>query len=171
MRARVAGAATVGVFVAAAALVSPLGGTAVAGHTNAVVRAELTGGQEVPKKGDRNGRGQIHVFGVDGDPKTLCYVLTVAKIKLGATGVAAHIHQGPKGKNGPVVVNLAGPGDGDAADCLTEGEKVGPAKDIDAFPGEITVQDILGNPERFYVNVHNEQHPNGALRGQLAKNG
>ncbi len=171
MRARVVGAAAVGVGVAAAALMSPLAGLAFAGHTNTVLSASLTGKQEVPKKGDSDGRGQIHVFGVDGDPKTLCYVLTVDKIKLSAVGVAGHIHKGAKGKNGPVVVNLAGPGDGDAADCLTEGEKVGPNKDVDAFLEGVTAQDVLKNPKKFYVNVHNKQYPNGAVRGQLAKDG
>ena len=34
----------------------------------------------------------------------------------------AHIHRGAVGTNGPVEVNLAWPQDGQAADCLTEGE-------------------------------------------------
>ncbi len=61
-----------------------------------------------------------------------------------------------------MVVILAAPGDGNAADCLTEGE---PGK----FPGNPTgiVQDILANPADYYVNVHNAEYPGGALRGQL----
>lgn len=169
MRTRVVGIAIASLGVTAGLMVSPVGGTAVAGHTNQVLSAELTGDQEVGKKGDPDGRGEIHVFGVDGDPNTLCYVLTVGKIKPGKEGVAGHIHAGAKGRNGPVVVNLAGPGDGDAADCLTEGEKVGPNKDIDAFLAGVTAQDVLTNPKKFYVNVHNPTYPDGAIRGQLAK--
>jgi hypothetical protein len=30
-----------------------------------------------------------------------------------------------------------------------------------------TAQEILANPEDFYVNVHNAEHPSGAVRGQL----
>jgi len=58
-------------------------------------------------------------------------------------------------------VNLAAPGDGDAADCLTEGET---GKFVDGQ----TVAEILANPEDYYVNVHNAEYPGGAIRGQLS---
>jgi hypothetical protein len=147
--------------IAAGALFVPLTG-AYAGHTNTVLTADLRGRNEVPaegerRAGDRNGRGEVYVFGIDDDPKTLCYVLTVERIE---PATAAHIHRGVEGVNGPVVANLAAPADGDAADCLTEGE-------AGKFVGGQTVADILANPENFYVNVHNAEHPGGAIRGQL----
>jgi hypothetical protein len=121
---------------------------AVAGHTNTVLEADLSGRAEVGTSnrlaGDPNGRGEAYVFGIDGDPTTLCYVLTVDKI---GTPLAAHIHEGAAGTNGPVVVNLAAPADGNAADQ--------------------TVADILANPQNYYVNVHNAKYPGGAIRGQL----
>ena len=135
-----------------------------AGHTNVLLETSLDGRNEVSDSGnnglvgDPNGRGEAYVFGVDGDATTLCYVLTVSKID---TATMAHIHEGAAGTNGPVVVNLAAPGDGNAADCLTEGE---PGK----FVGGQTVADILENPEEYYVNVHNAEYPGGAVRGQLA---
>lgn len=114
--------------------------------------------------GDPNGRGEAYVFGIDGDPTTLCYVLTVDKIaeldQAPGTGRAAHIHRGAEGTYGPVEVTLAWPQDGQAADCLSEGEA---GKGLD--PGE--VQAILASPHEYYVNVHNTEHPNGAIRGQL----
>jgi len=154
-------AATVGVLLGT--LLSPLGG-ALAGHTNTILAADLDGRQEVAADGsqaiagDPNGRGEAYVFGIDGDAKTLCYVLTVDKI---GPATAAHIHEGPAGSNGPVVVHLAAPGDGDAADCLTEGET---GKFVDGQ----TVAEILANPEDYYVNVHNAEYPGGAIRGQLS---
>ena len=145
---------------AVTAAVVPMG-MAVAGHTNSVLETDLTGRAEVGPDnriaGDPNGRGEAYVFGIDGDPKTLCYVLTVDKI---GTAVAAHIHKGAAGTNGPVVVNLAAPADGNAADCLTEGES-------GKFVGDQTVADILANPQDYYVNVHNADYPGGAVRGQL----
>ena len=139
-------------------------GVATAGHANPVLEASLDGRSEVATDakdrrlvGDPNGRGEAYVFGIDGDPKTLCYVLTVEGI---APASAAHIHEGAEGENGPVVVNLAAPADGNAADCLTEGE-------AGKFVGDQTVAEILANPEDYYVNVHNAEYPGGAIRGQL----
>ncbi len=149
----------------AAGGVFALTGVASAGHTNPVLEATLDGRSEVANGatdrrlvGDPNGRGEAYVFGIDGDATTLCYVLTVSKLS-GAT--AAHIHEGAAGENGPVVVTLAPPADGNAADCLTEGE---PGK----FVGGQTVAEILENPQDYYVNVHNPEYPGGAVRGQLA---
>lgn len=148
--------------VVTAVLVMAFG--AFAGHTNTVLEASLDGRSEVATDatdmrivGDPNGRGEVYVFGIDGDPTTLCYVLLVDKI---APATAAHIHKAPAGVNGPVVANLAAPADGDAADCLTEGE-------AGKFPTGEKVADILANPASYYVNVHNADYPGGAVRGQL----
>ena len=157
----VAGLAGAGALVAAPAF---------AGHTNTLLEADLTGRAQVSSTGskaiagDPNGRGSVYVFGIDGDPTTLCYVLEVSKVAetelAPGNGRAAHIHRGAEGTNGPVEVNLAWPQDGQAADCLTEGEA---GKGLD--PGE--VQRILANPHDYYVNVHNTEFPDGAVRGQL----
>ncbi|MEP7085461.1 MAG: CHRD domain-containing protein, partial [Betaproteobacteria bacterium] len=68
-----------------------------------------------------------------------------------------------RGTNGPVIANLAWPQDGQAADCLTEGE-------AGKFPTNEAgiVQRILNNPADFYINIHNSVFPNGAIRGQLS---
>ncbi|HYD94539.1 MAG TPA: CHRD domain-containing protein [Noviherbaspirillum sp.] len=147
---------------------------AAAGHVNDVLEAQLNGLEEVPADasntaivGDPNGRAQAYVFGIDDDPKTLCYALVdvrrVAELEQPpGGGRAAHIHEGTRGTNGPIVANLAWPQNGQAADCLTEGE-------AGKFPtGEAgIVQRILKNPSNFYVNVHNSVYPGGAIRGQL----
>ncbi|MGI8901837.1 MAG: CHRD domain-containing protein [Nocardioides sp.] len=148
------------------ATVVPIG-MAVAGHTNTVLETDLNGRNEVSTTtnrivGDPNGRGEAYVFAIDGDPTTLCYVLTVDKI---ATATGAHIHRGPAGSNGPIVVNLAPPADGNAADCLTQGEIL--PNGNPAFAAGQTVAEILANPDNFYVNVHNAEYPTGAIRGQL----
>lgn len=145
-------------------------GPAFAGHSNTLAGAHLDGRQEVAASGskaisgDPNGKGEFYVFGIDGDPTTLCYVLTASKVaeleQAPGNGRAAHIHKGARGTNGPVEVNLAWPQDGQAADCLTEGEA---GKGLDA--GE--VQAILANPQDYYVNIHNTEYPDGAIRGQL----
>lgn len=149
-------------------------GTVSAGHLNPVLEAELDGREEVATGatnkrmvGDPNAKAEGYVFGIDNDEFTLCYLITDVE-KLAETelapggGRAAHIHEGAPGTNGPVVANLAWPQDGQAADCLTEGEA---GKFPTGEPG--IVQRILNNPEDFYLNVHNSVYPNGAIRGQL----
>jgi len=133
----------------ATGIVIGTGGTAIAGHEVTVLSADLAGKNEVPTKGDPNGRGMARVFGVDNEPTTLCYVLEVSKIE---PATAAHIHEAPEGVAGPVVVTLARPTDGDSAGCVETP----------------LAQEILADPSAYYVNVHNATYPGGAIRGQLA---
>lgn len=162
--------AALGAAAVAASIALPIT-SAVAGHENTVASAVLDGRNEVSDTsdrrivGDKNGSGSAVVFGIDGDPNTLCYSLIVKKIR---PAVAAHIHEGQPGENGPVVANLAAPADKTAGDCLTDGEEGKFPVGDDGEP-LTTVAEILANPEDYYVNVHNEQFPGGAIRGQLAK--
>jgi hypothetical protein len=86
------------------------------------------------------------------DAGLVCYRLHAESITLPAT--AAHIHRGGSSVNGPVVVPFTAPGaNGNSSGCVTT-----PAALID---------EILGNPPGFYVNVHTQEHPAGAIRAQL----
>ena len=158
--------AAAGLFCLAVA--APL---AHAGHLNTVLEAELNGREEVSTDGsmalvgDPNGRAEAYVFGIDGDPNTLCYLLVGVKkideLKMApGIGRAAHIHRGARGTNGLIVANLAWPQDGQAGDCLSDGE-------AGKFANGGSVQEILSNPTGFYVNIHNSIYPSGAIRGQL----
>ncbi len=162
---------------AAAGLVVGGASLAGAGHLNELLETELDGRNEVASDaksnkivGDPDGRGEGYVFGIDGDPTTLCYIVIAEKIAeldlAPGNGRAAHIHEGQPGENGPVVANLAWPQDGQSADCLTEGEA---GKFPTGEPG--IVQEILQNPGDYYFNVHNTEYPGGALRGQLEVQG
>jgi hypothetical protein len=111
----------------------------------------LTGAAEVPGPGDPDGTGTFRVTLNPGKGE-VCYELTVDKI---GTATAAHIHVGAIDKAGPPVLNLTPPADGSSKDCGTlEKDKV---------------LDIIKNPANYYVNVHNAEFPDGAVRGQLGK--
>ena len=70
----------------------------------------------------------------------------------GVFGTMAHIHQGAKGQNGPVIVPLTKTGD---TYTVPEGRKLTDAQ-LRAFKA--------GN---LYVNVHSDRYKGGELRAQL----
>ncbi|TDE09451.1 CHRD domain-containing protein [Jiangella asiatica] len=117
----------------------------------------LTGAQEAPGPGDTDGRG-VFAGVVKGD--TLCYVLVANRIEPAA---AAHIHVAPAGEPGPIVVGLTPP-NRVSADCITA---VPDAQNTQDTLSESELAAILATPSDYYVNVHNEPFPAGAIRGQF----
>lgn len=115
-----------------------------------VLHAKLTGAAEVPGPGDADGRGKARVYGVRAEPDIICVALRVRHIERAA---AAHIHVGAPTVAGPVVVPLTPPVGGRSHAC--------------AVSTTAQVADILANPRNYYVNVHNADFPDGAVRGQL----
>lgn len=112
----------------------------------------MSGPQEVPGPGDADGQGEAWLW-IDSASNTVCWSMVTAGIAIPAS--AAHIHVGAEGESGGVVVPLSAPGaDGAASGCNNEAE----GGVIDA---------ILANPSGYYVNVHTNEHPDGAIRGQL----
>jgi hypothetical protein len=130
----------------------------VADHGGRPLTTELTGAAEVPP-GDPDGRGTATIT-VNPGQEEVCWEISVQDITLPAT--AAHIHVGAAGTAPPdnVVVPLSAPvagldpTSGFASGCTTVERDLALA--------------ILKNPENYYVNVHNLDHPPGALRGQLS---
>lgn len=123
-----------------------------AAPSSAIIRGgsgtALSGSEEVPPA-DPDGFG-FAVVTFDPDRGRVCYFLAVANI---APSTAAHIHEAPRGVNGPVVIHLTPPTSGSSSGCTDTSIPV--------------VQRLLANPSGFYVNVHNAQYPGGAVRGQL----
>jgi hypothetical protein len=115
-----------------------------------VLQTELTGEEEVPGPGDPDGSGSATIILIR--PNTICYTLTAENI---APATAAHIHEGERGVAGDVVVPLNPPTYGASGGCTQADPEL--------------VSDIQENPENYYVNVHNAEYPNGAIRGQLSE--
>jgi len=111
--------------------------------------ASMTGTQEVPGPGDPDGSGSAEITIVDATDN-VCWDLNVQGI---GPATAAHIHRGSPTEAGPAVVTLQPPADGTDKGCV-------------AAPGALA-DEIESNPGAFYVNVHNAEYPNGAIRGQL----
>jgi len=123
-----------------------------------ILNATLSGAEEIdpttgePGAGDPDGSGTatIEVIG----ETTLCWSMEVEGVQLPAIG--AHIHAGPPGANGPVVVPLANPNrDGISIGCTEVAAEL--------------IDDIVEDASHYYVNIHTREYPNGAVRGQLVR--
>ena len=139
-----------GLLLSAAAASSMIAAAASAADKGEKIEATLTGSAVVPGPGDTDGSGTATVH-VDDDANKVCYKLQVSGI---TTPTAAHIHKGLTGTSGPPVVPLATPNGGSSNGCVAVAHDL--AKDMD------------DHPKNYYVNVHNDEFPNGALRGQLS---
>jgi CHRD domain len=139
-----------GVVALIAALILP---AANAAAPAVQLSAKLKGAREVPGPGDPNGRGEIFLA-VKKQKRKICFQLTFRKIE---DPEAGHIHKGARGDAGPVKVVLFEDPSGlpghRLEDCVKGKRK--------------TLRKIARNPESYYVNLHNDDYPDGAIRGQL----
>jgi hypothetical protein len=122
-----------------------LSGTALAAET--VLTADLAGDAET----DEDGTGTAMII-LDPDAGTACWEMTAEGID---PVTVSHIHAGAEGESGDVVVDL----DLDGFEGSSEGCTEGVAAD--------TLQAIVDDQSNYYVNLHNEAFPGGAIRGQL----
>jgi CHRD domain len=124
---------------------------AAADALNTTYRANLTGAQVVGG-GDSDGSANAEVT-IEDNFDQVCWSVTDVR-NIGPV-TAAHIHVGARGVNGPPVFTLTKSNEGTWKGC-SEGT-------------EWTQDRIEGDPERFYVNLHTAEYPNGAIRGQLMR--
>jgi hypothetical protein len=141
LRAPIALALLVALVAASAVAVSATGGRPLS--------TPLVGAEEIPGPGDPDGLGHAAIT-VNPGLGRVCYWLEVSGIE---PATAAHIHVGPAGVAGPVVVGLAAPTAGSSSGCADVERDLALA--------------ILKHPSDYYVNVHNAVYPAGAVRGQL----
>jgi hypothetical protein len=85
--------------------------------------------------------------------RSICFGITLTGL---SAPTAAHIHRGRRGKNGPILITLSAPSGGNPG---TSGGCVDAAPEL--------LSDIRRHPRRYYANVHTDEFPDGAVRGQL----
>ena len=110
--------------------------------------AVLSAAEENPTSGPAGGTGTASVT-IDAAAGQLCYDLTWSA-QVGAPS-AAHIHKGAKGTSGPIVVILNEP----------------PSPKACVMAAGPVLQGIAADPSGYYVNIHSNAYPGGAVRGQL----
>jgi hypothetical protein len=118
--------------------------------------AKLKGNEEVPGPGDKNGKGDI-VLRVNPKKNKVCFRLTFENIE---PPMAGHIHKGVAGVKGPIKVTLFEDPVG-----LPGPTAEGCVRKLKAR----LLRRIKRSPQKFYVNLHNAEFPDGAIRGQLER--
>ena len=139
-------------IVAAAVCALALPALSLAGRNTVEVGAKLDGKNEVPGPGSK-GKGEIQVF-LKAKKEKVCFNLQVDKLD---TITAGHIHKGTEDVAGPVKVTLIDSqieGTGTYEGCVTKVKSK-------------LIKKIASVPEKFYVNIHTLDYPDGAIRGQL----
>lgn len=125
---------------------------AMANHNNAGAKFNVAlDGEQVTFGGDPDGSGTAMIRVTPGTGQ-LCYTLSAQMI---GPATAAHIHEGPAGGNGPVVVEFTPPTSGMSSGCVDVGKELATG--------------IVKMPSDYYVVVHNAEYPAGALRGQMSR--
>ncbi|MDQ3767323.1 MAG: CHRD domain-containing protein [Actinomycetota bacterium] len=130
------------------------------------LRARLRGHSEIGSAnfefgaGDENGKGRA-VVRLRPKARRVCFELRWRNIR---RPTAAHIHAGPVGVVGPVLVDLKPKmhrfrhqrGSGQAQGCVRAVMRP-------------LARDVGLHPSGFYVNIHNAPYPDGAIRGNLKR--
>jgi hypothetical protein len=130
---------------------------------SATLVASLLGRNEISmttgrrRAGDLDGQGGATITVTK--TNMVCFGIVVQGV---STPVAAHIHQGRPGVNGPILVGFVPPAT--FAPPAT-GDPAATSGCVAVDPG--LAFDLRKHPNRYYVNVHTTEFKDGALRGQL----
>jgi hypothetical protein len=139
----VALALTVGVLAAVGSAVAASGAAVPPTYT-----VHMTGSQDVPK-GSPNGNGTFQ-YQLKTSSGLFCYSLKWSGI---GAPLAAHVHRGVKGVEGPIVIPLSTMAPVAHSGCVKVKKSL--------------LLAINKKPADYYVNVHTKKYPGGAIRGQL----
>lgn len=110
-------------------------------------QAEIDGGLETA---DMDGTGTALIYVNHGQRRVCWEFVGLANLD---TLVGAHIHEAPVDESGPVRVPLGTDMTGCTPTNLDRARLI----------------DIIQNPQDYYVNIHTNVYPAGAIRGQLHK--
>jgi hypothetical protein len=115
----------------------------------------MEGSQEVPAgSGDPNGTGEATIR-LRRQERQVCHNMSWTGIR---PATIAHIHRGAVGVDGPPVVDLF------------VGRREDGSRGCTSGVSRTLITELREHPRRFYINVHNNPFPDGAIRGQLSQN-
>ena len=127
-----------------------------------VFTVTLLPSNEVPPitNAESSGRGTA-VITVHSDTNTIDFNVSLTGFPNGTAIRAAHIHPGPAGQNGNVLVSTG------LSDVRTLDNGSGTLSFNGVGTSAENITNILANPQNFYFNIHSSTNPGGVARGQL----
>jgi Cu/Zn superoxide dismutase len=154
-------------WICVLAIGATLMGGAASAQTSVIMRTTLTGGEETPAQ-VLSGAVATAEVAVDTTAQEIAVTLRVFNLPNGST--ASHIHIGPKGVSGPVVIDFP-IGSGRTGDFtlqfrVHDGPAFHARPEIGIGTFADALQSIAGG--NAYVNIHTSAFPGGEIRGQLA---
>jgi len=87
----------------------------------------------------------------------------------GITVTGLHIHRGAAGVNGPVLLDTRITGGSPVVDETGRGEIARPVQVLAGSANVAVLEELIANPEAFYLNLHTTVNPGGAIRSQMAR--
>jgi CHRD domain len=138
-------------LLAAAGLLAIFAVPSFAAITKAELTAKLSGNKEIPGPGDRGAKGEAE-FKFNVEKGKIKYLIEYEDME---DAEAGHIHKGDKANAGPIKV------------LLFEEVSPSPIEGVVRDVRERLMKKIIKNPKDWYVNLHNTDFPDGAIRGQL----
>lgn len=154
------------VLATAAVLITLSAASVAAAPRSFTFNVPMSGAQEPDDAGDQDATGNATLMLSPGG-KEVCYAISWADI--GDTEAdrvwGGHIHIAPAGVNGDIFIHLFG---GPPAQMNTSFLGTGETSGCVDAPSSAIAR-IIANPSNYYVNIHSDDYPGGAIRGQLGR--
>ena len=117
--------------------------------------ADLVGDTEIPGPGDAGGSGRVEIESAVNNE----WCIDMEATGLSADVTDSHIHFGPAGNSGDVVIPIGAP-------TATDGD-IDTWTDVCVTVEDPLVAEVIDAPQAFYANIHTADFSGGAIRGQL----
>lgn len=152
------------VLTTALVLVTLAAASVAAAPRSFTFNVPMSGAQEPGGTGDPNATGSATLMLSPG-AKEVCYAISWANVGNSTADRVwgGHIHIGPAGVNGDIFIHLFG---GPPASMNTSFLGTANTSGCVDAPSSAIAR-IIANPSDYYVNIHSNDYPGGAIRGQL----
>ncbi|CAI5466357.1 unnamed protein product [Closterium sp. Yama58-4] len=143
-------------------------------------KSKLLGANEVPKNDSQAARNavgdqrgvvymKLSIYKDDDKPKWVKYTVKTSRLKGEMPPTKTHVHKGEKGKNGDVILDLPCKYEKKGGEEWRCEGSLGKNEEDRSDSLLSALKAIVKKPSGYYGNIHTKRFPDGAVRGQFAK--